>query len=112
MGERLFQMSLFKEINAARKLLELPERATMEEIKSSYRALIRRWHPDRCEDDQETCKQMTTRIIAAYRIINDYCKNYKFSFSKEEVKRYLSAEEWWLERFGNNPLWGREQKPK
>ena len=105
-------MGMFQEINAARKLLELPERATLAEIKSGYRALIRKWHPDRCKDDKKTCQEMTTRIIAAYRIINDYCKNYQFSFSKEEVKRYLSAEEWWLDRFGNNPLWGSEQKPK
>ena len=105
-------MSLFQEIKVARELLELPERASMQEIKSNYRTLIRRWHPDRCNNDKETCRQMTTRIIAAYKVISAYCQNYKFSFSKEEVKRYLPAEEWWLDRFGNNPLWGSDQKPE
>ena len=105
-------MGLFEDINTARILLELPERATMECIKSQYRALIRKWHPDRCKVDEKTCREMTTRIIAAYRLINDYCKNYEFSFSKEEVSKYLSAEEWWFERFGRSPLWGEEQKPK
>jgi len=103
---------MFQKIRAARKLLELPERATMEEIKSSYRELIQRWHPDRCKGDKEKCKEMTTMIIAAYRIINDYCNAYKFSFSKKEVGRYISAEEWWLDRFGGIHLWENEQKPK
>jgi len=53
---------------------------------------------------------MTVRIIAAYRLISNYCKNYEFSFSKEEVSNYLSAEEWWFERFGRSPLWGSDQK--
>lgn len=88
----------------------LSERASLEEIKTNYRALILKWHPDRCHADREKCKAMTTKIIAAYKIINDYCKNYKFSFSKEEVSNYLSAEEWWFERFGNNPLWNDEQE--
>lgn len=102
--------SMFQKINAARTLLELPERATMEDIKTNYRVLIQKWHPDRCNADQETCKEMTAKIIAAYRIINDYCKNYKYSFAKDEVGNYLPAEEWWFERFGQNPLWGDEKK--
>jgi hypothetical protein len=53
---------------------------------------------------------MTARIIDAYRVINDYCKNYKFSFSEQEVKNYISAEEWWFERFGMNSLYNDEQK--
>ncbi|MGA9177711.1 MAG: J domain-containing protein [Desulfobacterales bacterium] len=103
-------MGLFEEIDAARMLLDLPERATMEDIKSQYRELIQKWHPDRCKVDKETCKEMTVRIIAAYRLINNYCKNYEFSFSKKEVSNYLSAEEWWFERFGRGPLWSSEEK--
>lgn len=103
-------MGLFDDIKAARMLLDLPERATMADIKSQYRILIQKWHPDRCEDDKDTCKEMTARIIAAYRLISDYCKNYEFSFSKEEVSNYFSAEEWWLERFGRNPLWASDPK--
>ena len=105
-------MGLFEDIHAARMLLDLPERATMKDIKSHYRALIRKWHPDRCNADKEACKEMTTRIIAAYRLITNYCKHYEFSFSKEEVSNYISAEEWWFERFGRGPLWGAEQKPE
>ncbi len=87
----------------------LPERATMAEIKANYRALIRKWHPDKCRTSNEECKEMTTKINAAYRVINDYCNNYKFSFSEKEVGNYLTAEEWWLKRFGRNYLWGDDK---
>jgi len=35
------------------------------------------------------------------------CEEYKYSFAGEEVKRYLSAEEWWLQKFGNDLLWAK-----
>ena len=101
-------MDTYRKINEARMLLDLPERATMEEIKSSYRDLIQKWHPDKCRESKEKCTEMTTRIIAAYRTIHEYCKHYRFSFAKKEVKNYLSDEEWWLDRFGSTPLWGEK----
>lgn len=99
-------MNTYQKITAARKLLDLPERATMQEIKSSYRGLVRRWHPDKCGESSEHCAEMTRRINAAYAVIMDYCSQYRFSFAEEEVKNYLSEEEWWFERFGNDPVWG------
>jgi DnaJ-class molecular chaperone len=100
-------MKKYQKIYEARKLLELPERATMNEIKSNYRNLIKKWHPDKCGASKEKCAEMTGKIIRAYKIILDYCRYYKYSFSEEEVKNYLSDEEWWFERFGEDPLWGK-----
>jgi hypothetical protein len=42
----------------------------------------------------------------------DYCVNYQYSFSEDTVKRHLSTEEWWFERFGGDPLWGSGRSPK
>jgi hypothetical protein len=54
---------------------------------------------------------MTRRITIAYKTILAYCDQYAYSFEKQEVEKYLSAEEWWMDRFGNDPLWGnRNQK--
>ena len=103
-------MGLFEDIDAARMLLDLPERATMADIKAQYRAKTQKWHPDRCTADRDTCNKMTARIIAAYRLIDNYCRNYEFSFSKEEVNNYLPAEEWWYERFGRGPFWSSDQE--
>ncbi len=98
-------MNKYQQITEARNLLELSERATMEEIQANYRELIRKWHPDTSKQTKKKSTEMTVKIVDAYRIIIDYCNNYKFSFSKEEVRNHLSEEEWWFERFGSAPLW-------
>ncbi|MFH0785953.1 MAG: J domain-containing protein [Pseudomonadota bacterium] len=95
----------YQDIIEAKELLNLPDRASMEEIKSNFKNLINKWHPDKCKEDHEKCNEMTTKIIAAYKIVITYCNHYKYSFAEEEVRTYLSAEEWWNERFGNDPLW-------
>ncbi|CAN2041288.1 Molecular chaperone DnaJ [Candidatus Magnetomoraceae bacterium gMMP-15] len=100
-------MNKYQEITEARKLLELSEQATMEKIKSNYRMLLSKWHPDKCNENSDQCNEMTKKIIAAYNTIIIYCNHYKFSFAQKEVNNYLSAEEWWFERFGNDPLWSK-----
>jgi DnaJ-class molecular chaperone len=105
-------MKKYQEITKARKMLKLSERATMKEIKSNYRSLLAKWHPDKCSEDKEQCNEMTKKIIAAYKTIINYCNQYKYSFSKEEIRNYLPEDEWWFERFGDDPLWGSDKKPK
>jgi DnaJ-class molecular chaperone len=100
----------YQDIIEAKELLELPDRASMEEIKSNYRKLIGQWHPDKYRDNNEECSEMAKNIIAAYNTITIYCNQYKYSFAKEEIKKYLSDEDWWFERFGNDPIWGKNDK--
>lgn len=98
-------MKRYREITDAREVLGLPERATLKQIKSHYRMLLEKWHPDRSGDDTEKCQEMTRRIILAYRTIVDYCSDYQYSFEEDEIKKNLSPEDWLIERFGD-PLWG------
>ena len=77
-------------IRDARTILELPESATMEQIKVNYRRLIKKWHPDSFPEKHEACEEMSGKITNAYRIILDYCSNYRYSFKKEEVDKYFS----------------------
>ena len=49
MGVKFKNMN-FKQIDEARKLLELGEEATMDEIKGAYRRLAFKYHPDRCKE--------------------------------------------------------------
>jgi curved DNA-binding protein CbpA len=103
--------STVEKITWARNLLELPETATFDQINQNFKRLIKQWHPDRCSLNPEKCEEMAGVIIAANEILRDYCRQYKFSFSDEEIKKYLSHEEWWLEKFGTDPLWsGNDQK--
>ncbi|GAB6112120.1 J domain-containing protein [Desulfomicrobium salsuginis] len=96
----------YAELTAAKNLLELQDRATRKEIRTAYTRLLKRWHPDTHPEDSEACTEMTARIVAAYRLISCYCDAYQYSFSEEELRRHLSDEEWWADRFGQDPLWG------
>ena len=100
-------MSKYEEISAARKILGLPETANMASIKRNYRRLLAKWHPDKCDENREACAEMTRKIVSAYEAIMAYCLQYQYSFSENTVRRHRSAEEWWFERFGDDPLWGK-----
>jgi len=103
-------MTKYRDILEARKTLNLPERASMQQIKSNYRKLMSQWHPDKCKENGDECQEMSRRITAAYEVIVVYCEHYEYSFAKEEVKRYISPEDWWSEKFGTDPLWGNIKK--
>lgn len=96
-------------ITEAREILELPEYATMPQIKENYKRLIKKWHPDKNANDKEIYEENAKKIIEAYKTIIAYCKNYRYSFSKEEVEKYIKDQEWWFKRFGNDPIWGNYQ---
>jgi DnaJ-class molecular chaperone len=100
-------MSRSQEITEARILLGLPERASMAEIKAKYHELLNQWHPDKCSGDPAECNEMTRQINAAYTILMRYCSQYKYSFAPEELDRYRSEQEWWTDRFGADPVWGK-----
>lgn len=51
------------------QILEVSYSATSEEIKSSYRRLLKKWHPD-VNDSQEN-KLKTQEIIEAYEILGN-----------------------------------------
>ena len=102
-------MGKHEEITKARQVLELQEFATVKEIKNKYRTLLKEWHPDLCRENEAIRQRKTIEIINAYRIIMDYCEHYKFSFSKEEIEKYMSPEEFWEKQFGKDPIWGNYQ---
>jgi len=102
-------MRKYEEITKARQVLELQEFATLKEIKNKYRALLKEWHPDTRKENEAILKHKTIEIINAYRIIMDYCDHYRFSFSEEEIEKYISPEELWSKQFGKDPIWGNYQ---
>ncbi|MHC1631973.1 MAG: J domain-containing protein [Methanotrichaceae archaeon] len=109
-------VSTTEKIRWAVKVLNLPETATMKLIKQSYRDLMIQWHPDTCNGDPDLCKRMTQQINLAYDIVLNYCENYDFSFKENDLIRTARNEsgydEWWNERFGDDPLWGPKKTRK
>lgn len=96
----------YEEIDNARKALELGKSATLLEIKKAYRALSKKWHPDRCKkEDREICHEKMKEINKAYKIILKYIEDYRYSFAEEKVNED-NYEERWKAQFGDDPIWG------
>ena len=101
-------MAEFKKIDGARRLLELGEDATLEEIKKSYRKLARKYHPDKCKgENKKECEEMSKRINHANDVLMAYCAGYKYSFREKDVKRNAMKRELYahLKRFYDG-WWG------
>jgi preprotein translocase subunit Sec63 len=105
-------MALFEKIEKARKVLGLFESASIPEVEKKYRELLRKWHPDKNMNDQEKANRMTTEIIESYEIVMEYFMNYKIPFTKEDVMKNSSIEDWWMNKFGSDPLWSDRKKKK
>jgi DnaJ-class molecular chaperone len=87
-------MANFNEIEEARKLLGLGESATLKEIKKAYRTLAHRQHPDKLGGDDSTESETMKRLNQAYKLIMDYCNEYRYSFKEEDVARTYFFDEY------------------
>ena len=92
----------FEDLQYARSLFKLPERATLREIKARHRELVKLYHPDSSgRGDQEQIRL----INAAYKILLDYSEGYQFSFSEEEFYEQNPDERLRMQ-FADVPQWG------
>jgi len=84
----------FEEIDRSRRILELNEHATMQEIKDAYRRLAARYHPDRCQKTRTpACEKKIREINNAKDILMAYCANYRFSFGEKDATRNAFEQE-------------------
>ena len=88
-------MANFNDIEEARKLLGLGEAATLKQIKTAYREMAHRYHPDKHNDSiGENSAETMKRINWAYKLLIDYCDNYKYSFREEDIAHTYPQEEY------------------
>jgi DnaJ-class molecular chaperone len=87
-------MANYSEIQEARKLLRLSEEATLKEIKAAYRKLAHRHHPDKAGKGDSAEDETMKRLNQAYKLLTDYCKEYKYSFREEDVARTYPYDEY------------------
>lgn len=97
----------WEKIVAARDLLGLEEKATLAEIKKAYRRLAKEHHPDLAgsREGGEQRPVAMHEITAAYQVLLAYCQHYRFPLVMQQES--LDPEDWWLDRFGQDPLWGK-----
>jgi len=83
------------EIDEARKVLGLSEVATLKEIRRAYRTLANQYHPDkRSSAESEETEEIMKRLNWAYKLLSEYCDDYKYSFREEAVARTYPDEEY------------------
>ena len=108
----------WKKLMAAKVLLGLPDHATITEVKQAYRHLSKQHHPDlaagRQEGDDDQRLEMH-RLIEAYKLVMEYCRGYRIPLTPGE-EQPLEGEDWWMDRFGCDPLWspsaGRDNRKR
>lgn len=92
----------YQELKTAVAVFGLGEHATLKEIKSRHRELVKKHHPDAGGDaDPEEMR----RINAAYRVLVEYVSDYRFSFLEEEFYEQ-NPEERLRKQFMDGALWG------
>lgn len=94
-------MLSFETIMKAKTLLGLHDKATLFEIKSRYKNMMKEWHPDMHPEDPEGAHRMSTQINEAYATLIEYCEKYEYRFDEEFLQHQtLTPHEWWIKKFG------------
>ena len=75
----------FEEIDKARRLLDLKDRATVADFKGAYRNYVKTEHPDKSDDADG--QQHFEAIKSAYETLMDYCFEGEVSFRAEDMNR-------------------------
>ena len=97
----------FNEINDARKVLGLGQRASIKEIKDAFRRKSLIYHPDKCrEKDENICRDEFDKVKKAYEVLMEYCYSYRFSFKKEDVGKTKKELYNHMERFYKSDWFG------
>lgn len=94
----------YADLQEAIRVLEVGDRATIREIKSRHRELVKRHHPDTGNTAEP---EMIRQVNAAYRVLLDYVSGYSFSFAEDEFYEQ-NPEERIRMQFADDPLWGRK----
>jgi hypothetical protein len=102
-------------IEQARELFHLDERATRGEMKRAYHRLCKKYHPDTGnndpEPDREKNSEIMYRLTEAHELLMRYTEEYRFPLSPGDGDIY-DAEDWWMDRFGQDPLWGKSRRKR
>jgi hypothetical protein len=98
----------WEKISAARQLLGLGNAANLEEIREAYHRQAKQHHPDTTPLPPGTAPPVAMHhLTEAYQVLVDYCHTYRIPLAPEENDQDDGDEDWWMKRFGQDPLWGK-----
>lgn len=74
-----------KRINEYKKLFKVEGAINLKELKTTYRGLVKEWHPDKfqCEEKKEEAGEVSTKIIDGYHFLVSIAPETKASNSEE-----------------------------
>jgi len=73
---------IVSDIREALEVLNLPPLVSLNEIKSRYRVLSKKYHPDINKKNSKMIE-----INEAYDLLKTYAHNFRFTFSEEEIQK-------------------------
>lgn len=82
-----------KKIVAARKLLGVEGEATLQEMKTVYRAFMKEWHPDKIQDNpvaKEQAEEKSKSFIEAYHLLVSVAPETR-ELQREQYEQTMSA---------------------
>ncbi|MGM0509386.1 MAG: DnaJ domain-containing protein [Fusobacteriota bacterium] len=75
-------MATYDDYLKAIHILDLPMKFNLIELKSKYKNMIKKKHPDKNDNKYADLE----RIKSAYELLKSYIENYKFNFKKNDFK--------------------------
>ena len=81
----------FNQIDEAKKLLGLPERTSLEEIKESYRQFAQKNHPDKHPENMQL-KEDFEKTTKAYKLLTSCCQQGGNSFEDKKREDFIVVE--------------------
>ena len=95
-------------IDEARQLLNLGERATTGEMKRAYRQMCKRHHPDVVGKESADDAAIMRELTRGYDLLMRYCDQFRIPLVPDDGDN-MDPEDWWMDRFGHDPLWGSKK---
>ena len=97
----------YEDVKKSLEVLGLKGGISFKYIKKRFRELSKKYHPDLCEEPPEICAEKMRQIKEAYAVLEEYCTNFKFQFTREEFYNQY-PEELVKEHFYRSGPWGRK----
>ena len=95
----------FRRVLFRSELMGLGDSATLGELKRSYRKRCKEYHPDIAGDDKAK-GDMMRKLTRSYDVLMNHYTQFKIPLIPRDGEA-VEAEDWWMDRFGRDPLWGK-----